>query len=271
MKKLSTPYRVALVWLLLLTGATHSQAQQVPKMAPYGRGYLEYLPAGYAASTGLYPCIIFLHGSGERGLGTPGDLAKVANNGPPKHIKNGHTMCFTVNGKTECFIVLSPQTNKWGWKDDVVPFVKYALATYKIDPDRVYLTGLSMGGEGTWYGACYDDNEPNLYAALGVMCGRAGRADGCNVQSKKIAVWAFHGDADTAIPKSAGEQPVLGMQSCGGSPIWTVYPGVSHSGCWDRGYRTDHTYHNPNLYEWFLSLKRVDPGPRPPVDRKSVV
>src|SRR5688572_26526163 len=106
---------MAVAWLLFLAGITHTQAQQVPKMAPSGRGYLEYLPPGYSTSTELYPCIIFLHGSGERGSGSATDLAKVTGNGPPKHIKNGHTMCFTVNGKTECFIVLSPQTIKWSW------------------------------------------------------------------------------------------------------------------------------------------------------------
>ncbi|HYG19111.1 MAG TPA: gliding motility-associated C-terminal domain-containing protein [Ohtaekwangia sp.] len=264
MKKLSTPNLSAVLWLLLLLGAGQALAQQVPKMAPYGRGYLEYLPPGYDTSTELYPCIIFLHGSGERGTGTASQLAKVANNGPPKHVKNGHKMCFTVAGKTECFIVLSPQTNDWSWKFDVVPFVQYALETYRIDPDRIYLTGLSMGGEGTWLGASYADNEPNYFAALGVMCGRAGGPDGCNVQNKKVAVWAFHGDNDTAIPIAAGLRPVNGMKGCGGNPIWTVYAGVSHGGCWDRGYRTDHTYHNPNLYEWFLSIKRNNPGPRPP-------
>jgi gliding motility-associated-like protein len=255
---------MAVAWLLFLAGITHTQAQQVPKMAPSGRGYLEYLPPGYSTSTELYPCIIFLHGSGERGSGSATDLAKVTGNGPPKHIKNGHTMCFTVNGKTECFIVLSPQTIKWSWKDDVVPFVKYALQTYRIDPERVYITGLSMGGEGTWFSACFDDNEPNLYAAMGVMCGRASRTDGCNVAKKKVSVWAFHGSADTAIPLNAGYNPILGMISCGGDYIWTVYAGVSHGGCWDRGYRTDHLYHNPNLYEWFLGHRRVDPGPRAP-------
>src|SRR6187399_1822950 len=110
MKK--TTFRtLALIFLMqAIALSTNAQDPQKAKMTPDGRGYLEYLPAGYANSTEQYPAIIFLHGSGERGLGTPADLAKVTANGPPKHIKNGHTMCFTANGKTECFIVLSPQT-----------------------------------------------------------------------------------------------------------------------------------------------------------------
>lgn len=271
MKKTSTtPYLAVVVWLLILVGSVESSAQthtqrQTPAAANLVvKGYWEYLPPGYAAGSN-FPCMIFLHGSGERGEGTAGDLNKILGNGPPKHIKNGHNMCFTVNGKTECFVVLSPQTGKWSWKNDVVPFVRWAIQQYKVDPDRIYCTGLSMGGEGTWFSACFPDNEPNLWAALGVMCGRASRTDGGVVESRKISVWAFHGDADTSIGINAGLNPILGMRTAGGNPIWTVYPGVGHGGCWDRGYRTDHTYHNPNLYEWFLSIKRNNPGPRPPV------
>lgn len=237
---------------------SHAQDPQVAKMTPSGRGYLEYLPAGYATSTERYPAIIFLHGSGERGLGTSADLAKVTNQGPPKLIKYGNKMCFTVNGKTECFIVLSPQTNDWSWQYDVVPFVQYALQTYRIDPDRVYLTGLSMGGEGTWLGASYADNAPNYFAALAPMSGRAAVSDGTNVAGKKIAVWAFHGLLDTAIPIAAGQRPITGMTAALASPapIFTIYPTTDHSQTWIQAYTPDHTYHNPNVYEWFLAQRR---------------
>jgi gliding motility-associated-like protein len=267
-KTSTTPYLAVLVCLLFLVGSVNSSAQHTQRQTPAAaglvlKGYWEYLPPGYSTGSN-FPCIIFLHGSGERGLGTASDLNKILNNGPPKHIKNGHNMCFTVNGKTECFVVISPQTNKWSWKSDVVPFARWVVANYKVDPDRIYCSGLSMGGEGTWFSACFLDNEPNLWAALGVMCGRASRTDGGVVQSRKISVWAFHGEADTAIPLTAGLNPILGMRTAGGNPIWTTYPGVGHGGCWDRGYRVDHSYHNPNLYEWFLSIKRNNPGPKPP-------
>jgi hypothetical protein len=261
---------VILLAMLVTSVASYGQDPQKAKMSPAGMGYLEYLPAGYSSSTAKYPAIIFLHGSGERGTGTATDLEKVKNQGPPKLIKNGETMCFTVNGKTECFIVLSPQTNRWIWKYDVIPFVQYALQTYRIDPDRVYVTGLSMGGEGTWLTAGLEDNAPNLLAAIGVMCGRGSEEVGCTVAGRKINVWAFHGDADTALGISGGLLPITGMLGCGASPtpVWTVYPGVGHAGCWERGYRTDHMYHNPNLYEWFLTKRRGSaasaPAPMPP-------
>jgi hypothetical protein len=265
---------LALIFLMqAIALSTNAQDPQKAKMTPDGRGYLEYLPASYANSTEQYPVIIFLHGSGERGTGTPADLAKVTANGPPKHIKNGNTMCFTVNGKTECFIVLSPQTNKWSWKYEVVPFVKYALANYRIDPTRVYLTGLSMGGEGTWFGAAMEDNIPNLFAAIAPMCGRASTTDGKNVASKKVAVWGFHGDADTAIPLESGQKPITGMilAHADPAPIFTIYPGGGHSTAWDRGYRTDHSYHTPNVYEWFLSQRLPVAAPAPPANIAPVV
>ena len=126
------------ILLLLVVAFTAATAQdpQKAKMTSYGRGYLEYLPAGYSVSTELYPCIIFLHGSGERGNGSAAEIQKVTANGPPKLIKGGHSMCFTVNGKTECFVVLSPQTLTWGWGGEVTPFVQYALQTYRIPEFR---------------------------------------------------------------------------------------------------------------------------------------
>lgn len=257
MKKTAFKTLVLIFVMHAIALSTNGQDPQKAKMSPDGRGYLEYLPADYANTTEQYPAIIFLHGSGERGTGSPTDLAKVTANGPPKHIKNGHKMCFTVNGKQECFIVLSPQTNEWSWKYDVVPFVKYALAAYRIDPTRVYVTGLSMGGEGTWFAAAMEDNAPNLFAAIAPMCGRAAVSDGTSVANKRLAVWAFHGDADASIPLAAGQRPITGMTNANANPapIFTIYPGGGHSTAWDRGYRTDHTYHNPNVYEWFLSQR----------------
>ncbi|RAV98749.1 PKD domain-containing protein [Pseudochryseolinea flava] len=258
-----------LPFLLFLFASVIAQGQdpQKAKMTPDGRGFLEYLPSGYASSSSKYPAIIFLHGSGERGTGSASDLEKVKRNGPPKYIAEGHNMCFTVNGKTECFVVLSPQTIDWSWKHDVIPFIKWAVANYKIDPDRIFVTGLSMGGEGAWLTSGLDDNNPNLLAGIAVMAGRGTLEHGINTALRKINVWAFHGDADTALGIGGGLLPITGMLnlSANPSPLWTVYPGVGHGGCWDRAYRTDHTYHNPNVYEWFLTKRRNGaPVPQPP-------
>ncbi|MEO7991019.1 MAG: PKD domain-containing protein [Chryseolinea sp.] len=252
--------------------ALNSFAQtQVAKKTPGGRGYLEYLPTGYSSSTELYPCIVFLHGSGERGDGSPSDLEKVKAHGVPKFIKNGATMCFTVNGKTECFIVLSPQqtTNRSGWVGDVVPFVQFALANYRIDPNRVYLTGLSMGGDGTWDASYATANVPNYFAALAPASCKGDYNGSKITAADKISVWAFHGGSDTTVPVSDGKRPINGMNSVGANPFPTfhIYTGTGHNDqTWDKVYDPSHTYHNPNVYEWFLSQKRYTPGLPPTAD-----
>jgi hypothetical protein len=104
--------------ILFCSFFSQTSAQQTARMTSGGTGYLEYLPAGYAANpTKKYPAIIFLHGAGETGSGSPADLEKVKSNGPPKLIQAGNNMCFTVNGQQECFIVLSPQLSPGagGW------------------------------------------------------------------------------------------------------------------------------------------------------------
>jgi len=245
------------VVILLIFLPCLAWSQQLARKTSYGTSYLEHLPYGYD-TTKLYPCIIFLHGSGERGTGSLTDLSKVTRAGIPKQIQNGHKMCFTnpVTKAVECFIVLSPQTNKWGWRYDGVIFAKWALQNYRIDPSRMYLTGLSMGGEGTWYSACFTDNQPNLWAAIAPVCGRASYTDGANVAKKKIPVWAFHGSADTAIPVQAGLNPILGGKSQPGPlSVVTIYENQPHY-IWDRVYNTGHTYHNPNVYEWFLTKRK---------------
>ncbi|HEY3402385.1 MAG TPA: gliding motility-associated C-terminal domain-containing protein, partial [Ohtaekwangia sp.] len=269
MKKPFSIKSIAITAILLTMTYVHAVGQQVPKVSVRGRGYLECLPPDYATSgSKLYPCIIFLHGSGERGNGTT-EINKVTAWGTPKFIKNGAKMCFTVNGVEECFIVLSPQqtTNRFGWGVDVIPYVKDMLAAYRIDPDRLYITGLSMGGDGSWDTSYDAANTPNLYAALApVSC--KGDYNGAKVTaSKKIAVWAFHGDADTTVPVSNGQRPVNGMLSVGANPapIFTLVAGGNHGGStWDKVYSPTHTYYNPNMYEWFLTKKRAPTTPTPP-------
>ncbi len=247
--------------LFMIICAASSFAQtQTAKRTPSGRGYLEYVPADYATSSTLYPCIVFLHGAGERGDGSPAALEKVKSHGVPKFIKNGSTMCFTVNGKTECFIVLSPQqsTSRWSWTGDALPFMKWALANYRIDPNRLYLTGLSMGGG--WDTASDPQNDPNIIAAFAPVSTTGDYKASARIAANKIPVWAFHGEKDTAFTLFQGKSPVNGMTSVGAnpSPIWTIVPGGTHSdNTWDKVYSPTHTYYSPNVYEWFLTQKKT--------------
>ncbi len=244
-----------------------SYAQQTAQRDENGRGYLEYLPPGYNDNSDLYPVIIFLHGQGERGNGSPSDLEKVKRHGPPKHIKNGHNMCFEYNGVEECFIVLSPQISGYNfWAPDVMTFIETAVGNYRIDPERIHLMGISMGGIGVWRVAYSDENEDNIFAALSVAPGKGEYDDACKVAEDKIAVWAFHGTNDnSSMPIYAGRRPIEGMIACDAdpAPIFTVYEGVGHNS-WDRAYRTDNSLHTPNIYQWFLAQRLSSASPKAP-------
>ena len=173
--------------------------------------YLLYLPKDYEQKSS-WPLMLFLHGSGERG----DNLDLVKQHGPPKLIEAG---------KQFPFIVVSPQCpNHHSWE----PFELAALLDeigekYKVDQDRIYVTGLSMGGFGTWALAGY---QPNRFAALVPICG-----GGDPARVKRIAhipVWAFHGGKDPAVPLALAQKMVDALKKCGGNVKFTVYPEAGH-------------------------------------------
>ncbi|UII25518.1 PKD domain-containing protein [Fulvivirga maritima] len=249
---------ICLICLYFLVFNSYGQGLTARRM-PDGLGYLEYLPPNYNSNTDLYPLMIFLHGHGERGDGSPSQLERIKSNGPPKLINNGEQMCFEVNGTTECFIVLCPQTSRNGWQGfETMPFIDWAIENYRVDPDRVYMTGLSMGGQGSWQVAYSEENQPNRFAAIAPAPGRGGYQETCYLAEIHLPVWAFHGEADNQMPLHQGRTPINGMIRCNAdpAPIFTTYPGVGHAGCWNRAYRTDNTLHTPNLYQWLLLQSR---------------
>jgi predicted peptidase len=213
-------------------------------------GHTAILPDSYDASIESFPCIIFLHGSGERAEGlTDLELKKTLINGPAKFLK------------TSGFVILCPQTNAWSWRtkkpdgttvNDANEFTKWALKNYRIDPKRVYISGLSMGGEGTWFAMA---DAPELYAAGAPVCGRASRTEGGIVAKAGVKVWAFHGSADTSIPIESDWNAIAGYRAVNKSILVTWYENVNHN-CWDRAYRADHMYHPVNMYEWFLKQSK---------------
>jgi predicted peptidase len=117
---------------------------------------------------------------------------------------------------------------------------------YNIDRNRIYITGLSIGGTGAWALAA---KSPHRFAAIAPICG-----DGdpeWAVQLKTVPVWAFHGAKDDAIPLAASERMVQAIQTVGGDARLTVYPEGEHN-CWDE------TYRNPELYRWLLAHRLSD-------------
>ena len=261
-----------IIFLICLCCSTLLSAQQTPKFI-YNDGYpsigyLEHLPPGYDTETRDYPVLIFLHGGGEGGDGSPEALEKVKAWGPPRHINSGHDMCFTMNGEKECFIVISPQLIPllYSWEpyyvNLVVDHVLNGPDQYRVDPKRIYLTGLSRGGHGVYLYASSHLNRPNKLAAIAPMAAwRDQYVDGCTIAERKIPVWAFHGREDTVVPYNDGLAAFNSIKNCKDPEptaelIFTTYEDRYHDS-WIPAYSPDNAFHTPNLYEWLL-LQSLD-------------
>lgn len=253
---LSSVFKSTIILLLVssfIFQSTNARAQnQVSKETPGGTWYYEYIPADYNSNSDDYPIMFFFHGLGERG-NTEGDLTKVAKNGPPLHVKNGHEFPF---------ILISPQlkTNLGNWPpnymDEVVEHV--LNSGLRIDLDRIYITGLSLGGGGAWF---YAHSFPEKIAAVAPVCGSRNNINkACNIAAENIPIWAFHGDADGVVPVNRTLNMVDAINACtpaiSPEPIVTIYEGVGHNS-WSRAYRTDNSLHTPNIYEWFMQQSRA--------------
>ena len=196
-----------------------------------GYKYLLYLPKGYNENDKtIWPTILFLHGAGERGNNL--DLVKL--HGPPK----------LAEKKDLPFIIISPQCPAGQyWDLDILDaLLKHAVSKYKIDESRLYLTGLSMGGYGTWNLAV---RYPQRFAAIAPICGGGDTSKVCNI--KNIPVWAFHGTQDKAVPFKMSESMVNNLKSCGGNVEFTIVQDGGHD-VWTQA------YDNPLLFEWFLKF-----------------
>jgi predicted peptidase len=219
----------------LATGDDNPGVQQTARLDTQVRvqmGYLLYLPKDYDKQDS-WPLLLFLHGSGERG----DDLELVKVHGPPKLI---------AAGKDFPFIVVSPQCPKDQWWEPVelVALLDEICRKYKVDADRIYVTGLSMGGFGVWRLAMY---APHRFAAIAPICG--GGETYWTKQFAHLPVWAFHGGKDEGVPPERSTAMVESLKKEGGSPKLTVYPEAGHDS-WTE------TYNNPEFYEWLLAQKR---------------
>jgi len=195
--------------------------------------YLLYLPKDYNSAEKKFPLMLFLHGAGERGR----DLNLVKKHGPPKLIEQG---------KEFPFIIVSPQCpeNAWWSIEDLYALIDDVTQNYKVDENRIYVTGLSMGGYGTWALA---ENAPNRFAAIAPVCGGGNPLTICKIG--KLPVWAFHGAKDPVVPVSASQQLVDALKSCGNNAKLTIYPEAGHD-AWTE------TYNNQELYDWLLQQKK---------------
>ena len=199
-----------------------------------GLKYHLYLPEGYdAASEQTWPLILFLHGAGERG----DDLERVKIHGYRKMLRGRPDFPFILVSP------LCPDDSWWTERlDDLAALLDEVSATYRVDSRRIYLTGLSMGGQGAWYLAL---RYPDRFAAVAPICGWSIPYLGCKL--KDVPVWAFHGGRDQVVPPAQSEQMVAAIMACGGAAKLTLYPETGHD-AWTA------TYTSPELTEWFLGL-----------------
>jgi len=217
--------------------------------------YQVFVPAAYTRDR-LWPVILFLHGGGERGndgliqteVGLGSAIRRFADRFPA--------------------IVVFPQSRPApaAWSGDMAEVALKMLdeteREYATDRDRVYLTGLSMGGSGTWYLAY---RHPDRFAALLVACGRiqsnantrdpvVPAADGNPFTAlanrlKGTPIWIFHGGADTTVPVDEGRSIAAALAAVGADVTYTELPGVTHNS-WDRAYRS------PEVATWLLAQRR---------------
>ena len=177
--------------------------------------------------------MVFLHGAGERGA----DVQLVR--------KTGLTQTLERRGATP-YVMIAPQCPSGGWWDTAAldKLLDQALTDYRVDKQRVVLTGLSMGGFGTWkWGA----EHPERFAALIPICG-GGKSE--TVASLKgMPIWGFHGDADSAVKLNLGQTMVDAAKKAGADVKFTIYPGVGHNS-WDKAYG------EPELEGWILAKKK---------------
>lgn len=202
--------------------------------------YVVFVPHDYKGDKD-YPIVLFLHGAGERG----------DDGNAPVNQGIGNAIKFKGGEKKFPFFVIFPQCRKGGtWKaggpdaDRALAMLEETQKQYKIDSKRIYLTGLSLGGYGTWSLAAA---FPERWAAIAPICGGGDTSTAEKI--KDIPCWCFHGDGDKAVPVQKSRDMIDALKKAGGSPRYSEMPYVGHNS-WDPAYVT------PELYPWLLSHKR---------------
>lgn len=199
--------------------------------------YTLFVPHAYDGKTEV-PVILFLHGSGE----TKGGKKEPAEVGIGPAVKKQE--------KTFGAIVVIPQSEKRTWKADsddgkrAVRILDEVMKEYKVDAKRQYLTGLSMGGFGTWHIAF---THADRWAAIAPICG-GGDPKGAE-KIKDIPCWCFHGDADTIVKPELSRTMIDALKKAGGKPKYTEYPKVGHNS-WDPAYG------EKEFFPWLLEQKK---------------
>ncbi len=246
------------------------------------REYFLYLPKGYESEQGrLWPVILFLHGGGERGDGKK-DLDALLKHGPLKEawVKRRDLpfiiispqmpplspelkeklarrpapqapgrmpMDRRVTGEPPRWSEEGPPQGWWVYEKDVLGILDGVLGEYRADPDRVYLTGLSYGGFGTWY---FAGAHPERWAAVAPICGAANPKLIARIAEARLPIWIFQGGRDPIVLAEWVLQSARALEEAGHPEVrFTVHEDMGHN-VWER------VYEGWDLYQWFLQHRR---------------
>ena len=198
--------------------------------------YYLYYPEEYNENKDAeYGLLLFLHGGGESG----DSLGIIKKNGPPKLI---------TEGKQFPFLILAPQNpykRKWWNVRAVMQLLDTVVKNNRVDPDRLYLTGLSRGGSAAWEIAV---QYPDTFAAMAVVCGMTPDPYASWI-NREMPIWVFHGTEDKSIPFSESETMVNKLKEMGCPVKFTIYEGVGHNS-WEQAYTTE------ELYSWLANQRK---------------
>jgi predicted peptidase len=243
MGKTSIVSPVILLALLVGSCATTSGPAQEPRgfitktmeVGGESRTYVVYVPDDYTPAK-QWPLVVFLHGMGERG--SDGLIQSEVGIGSAIRRNSERFPCIVV--MPQC-----PKDKIWiDAFDHIDEAIRVSLEDYAIDRDRILLTGLSMGGFGTWaYGALHADT----IAALTPICGGGNADDAPSLAN--VPIWAFHGEIDSVVSPEETRTMVDAVKAAGGTIRYTEYPGVDHNS-WDRAYR------DSEAIAWLLAQKK---------------
>jgi predicted esterase len=258
-------YFFIVIGIFLFYNTLYSQGEHTA--IPYGSngaqfGYYEYLPVNYVNENN-HPLLIFLHGYGERGNGGS-QLNKVLRNGPPKLIEQNKWPDSLP------FLVISPQVaNGFFNPGRMDQFIDFLIKKYKVDNNRVYITGLSAGGISAWN---YLSHHHDKVAAVVPIAGNGNtpiRDVKCAFSN--VPIWAFHGDRDKTVNPGGSTGPVTYIkENCAPEvkPKVTIFKGVKHNS-WSRVYdlsgmndEFDPEYepYDIDIYTWMLQFSLEDDG-----------
>jgi predicted peptidase len=205
--------------------------------------YLLYLPKAYQTNPGgRWPLMLYLHGAGERSSNVFG----VTWHGPPKLVRQGHDFPFLIVAP------LCPPKQWWG-DTKLLRLLDHVEKEYRVDTNRVYLTGMSMGGSGTW---SLGLTHAKRFAAIAPICGNVNPAFLKKLSPEQteairsLHVWAFHGAKDPTIPVAASERMTDALKEMGcTNVVFTKYPNADHDS-WTV------TYNNGAFYQWLNKYQR---------------